>query len=236
MRASHRWFSVVLVVLLGLLGPPAVAAASDDGLREVVKRDVAVSNRLNAAEKRLRAPSSKSFPAYIRFLRRVTNHYARIERSVDGLRRSYRAQTPQTSDAARGRTLVLRAHGDLSAAAHGTVVAFRRGIRGMTNARSERTYRTAYRRMIRGLNAQNPRFRRGNSRRDRGQKLIRRAPPARVADGARAGDPSGADGRDPDAEHPRPVAHADPGAAAPGAPAGLRAARGLSRRGPSRPA
>ncbi|WP_026909444.1 hypothetical protein [Patulibacter minatonensis] len=176
MRASHRWFSVVLVVLLGLLGPPAVAAASDDGLREVVKRDVAVSNRLNAAEKRLRAPSSKSFPAYIRFLRRVTNHYARIERSVDGLRRSYRAQTPQTSDAARGRTLVLRAHGDLSAAAHGTVVAFRRGIRGMTNARSERTYRTAYRRMIRGLNAQNPRFRRGNSRRDRGQKLIRRAP------------------------------------------------------------
>ncbi|MEV4419156.1 hypothetical protein AB0L40_04175 [Patulibacter sp. NPDC049589] len=176
MRASRGWSLLVLVAILGVLGPPASASASDAGLRAVVKRDIAAEKRLDAAGRRVRAPSSKSFPAYIRFLRRYANHSARIERSVDGLHRRYRAQAPETADAARGRTLLLRGHRDVSNGAHETAVAVRRGIREMSRARSDGPYRRAYRRMVRVVNAQDARFRRGNSRIVRGRKLIRLAP------------------------------------------------------------
>jgi hypothetical protein len=87
MRASRGWPLLVLIGVLGLLGPPATASADDAGLRAVVTQDVAAEKRLGAAERRLRAPSSRSFAAYVRYVRRVATYYVRVERTVEGLRR-----------------------------------------------------------------------------------------------------------------------------------------------------
>ncbi|MDO9408736.1 hypothetical protein [Patulibacter sp.] len=175
-RASRPWSLLVLIALAGLLGPPAVASASDAGLQAVVKRDLAVQKRLNAVGTRLKAPSSRSFDAYVRYLRRSANHQSRISRNVLALRRRYRAQQPQTTQAKRGRLLALRGHRDLANASGTSAGVLRRGIEEMTNAPTEGTYRAAGRRMLRLLKAQDRRYDRGNRRVSRGRTLILNAP------------------------------------------------------------
>lgn len=175
-RVSRPWSLLVLIALLGLVGPPATASASDAGLRGVVRTDQATDKRLVAAGNRLGKPSSRSFEAYARFVRRVANYYAKNDRAADAMRRRYTAQQPQTAAARRGRLLAIRGHRDVGNASSGTAAAYRRGIARMAQARSEGAYQRAFRRMVRGAKAQGTRFRRGNSRVLRGRKLILTAP------------------------------------------------------------
>lgn len=175
-RASRPWSLLILIALAGLLGPPATASASDAGLQRVAKRDLAVQKRLDAAGRRLKAPSSRSFAAYVRFLRRSANYETRTARNALLLRRRYVAQRPQTSQAKRGRLLVLRGHRDLARASGTSAGAIRRGIDEMTNAPTEGGYRAAARRMLRVLKAQNPRYARAYSRLNRGRTKILNAP------------------------------------------------------------
>lgn len=209
MRASRGWPLLVLVLVVGLLGPPASASASDAGLRAVVHRDVAVEKQLGAASKRLRAPSSKSFQAYVRFLRRVANHSSRVSRNVVALRRRYRAQRPETADATRGRALLLLGHRDIANAAHADAGTIHLGIRRMSHARTEGSYRRAYRRIIRGLKQQDRRYGRGGSRITRGRKLVLGAP----APSAPAPTPA-----TPTTPAPTPAPAPAPAAPAPSAP------------------
>jgi hypothetical protein len=213
MRASRGPTVLVVLVLLGLLGPPASASARDAGLRAVVARDVAAEKRLDAAGRRLRPPSSKTYAAYVRFLRRIAIHSSRVDRTVTGVRRSYRAQRPQTAEAARGRTLLLRGHRDIASASHADAGTIHLGIRQMSRARTEGAYRRAYRRMLRGLERQEARYRRGGSRIVRGRRLIRNAPAPPPAATPTVPAPPG-----PGPALPAPPA-AEPAAPAPSSPA-----------------
>lgn len=176
MRASRSLPLLLLIALTGLFGPPAVASASDAGLQAVVKRDLAVEKRLDKAGRRLKAPSSRSFAAYVRYLRRSANYQSRVSRNALTIRRRYAAQRPQTTEAKRGRLLVLRGHRDLANASGTSAGALRRGIDEMTNATTEGAYRQAGRRMIRTLKAQDGRYRRASTRLVRGRTLIVNAP------------------------------------------------------------
>lgn len=210
MRASRGWSLLVLVLALALLGPPGSASASDAGLRAVVQQDLAADKRLVAAGRKVSAPSSRTFAAYVRYLRRVTNYCTRLQRTVDRLYRRYEAQAPETAEAASGRTLALRGHRDLRSGARVSAAGLRRGIRQITQARTEGAYRRANRRMARVLEVQDKRLKRGDSRVRRGRKLIQTAPAPSA--------PAPAPGAPAPAPAPAPPAPAPPAPLLPGLP------------------
>lgn len=119
MRRVHRpWPLLVLIALAGLLGPPAVASASDAGLRTLVSEQRALEKQQETRAKATvaaiedRVGSATSGAQAGRRAAQVCRSIARQSRRVRigyaGYLARFQAEAPETNEATVGRTLMIR--------------------------------------------------------------------------------------------------------------------------------
>jgi hypothetical protein len=183
-RASRPWPLLVLIALAGLFGPPAVASASDTGLRTLVSEQRAEEKRLEAAfetaTESARIGESVGTAQIARrvalALRRLANQADRARRSYDRYRGRFAAEAPETNEATVGRTLVLRGLRDGSVALRRYERIARRYAAKARRVRTAEGFERLSVRVDRANAAQARLSERSEKRLKRGRTLIRTAP------------------------------------------------------------
>ncbi|WP_026910750.1 hypothetical protein [Patulibacter minatonensis] len=172
MRRASRPSVLLLVVLAGLLGAPAMASASDVGLRALVVEETAAEKRSDAAAERIPEPKKGSNRSLATYLDRYARHFASVERTVDGFRRRYAAEAPETPAVLAAREQVLLGLRDISNGAHGFAVAARRAAARYRKVRTDAGADSVARRFDRDLKTPTKTLKRGNQRDAKGRKAI----------------------------------------------------------------
>lgn len=185
-RTSRPWSLVVLLALLALLGPPAVASASDAGLKALVTQQRAdektFEQRVETAAAALPAGLESARTA-AQAARRVAASLDRLARLVRAVRRSYAsygprfaAEAPETNESTVGRTLMIRGLRDGVAGARTLERDVRRAASAFRKVRTYPGLGRVSRRLERELGGSNPAGDRSEKRLKRGRTLIRTAP------------------------------------------------------------
>lgn len=178
MRRASRPSILGLLVLLGLLGGPAAASASDAGLRALVVRETAAEAKSDKEMKAIPEPRAGSIPGLITYLDRYARYFSRLERTIDGFRRSYAHEGPETPATDAARTQILLGLRDISDGAHGFALASKRAAARYRKVSTDAGARSIARRFNRDLKAPTKTLKRGNQRDATGRKAIADAVPA----------------------------------------------------------
>lgn len=186
MRRVHRpWPLLVLVALLGLLGPPATASASDAGLRALVTEQRAAEKRQEAAIERSATSTTRGITASTslaqvrrrtaRALQTIERHCRRFRRETDAFRARFEAEAPETNEATVGRTLVVRGLRDAATSFRRTERATNRAVARIRRSRTADGFVRISERFQRELE-RDAAAERSEKRLKRGRTLIRTAP------------------------------------------------------------
>jgi hypothetical protein len=181
MRRASSLPVLLLIALAGLAGAPAVASASDVGLRALVVEETASEKQLDAEAAKIPEPKKGSIRGLITYLDRQARHFRKMERTVDGFRRRYAAEAPETPATLAAREQVLVGLRDVSNGAHGFAVASARAAARYRKARTDAGVDSVSRRFSRDLKTPTKTLKRGNQRDSKGRKAILENTPVSAA-------------------------------------------------------
>ncbi|WP_320670524.1 hypothetical protein [Patulibacter defluvii] len=167
---------VAALLLIGGVGA-APAAASDEGLRQLVKRADRIGDRFEKRITILARRKATSRAAGVRTMRTMQATVRDTRQRYRGERRKAVAELPETAQATEGRVLLLAGLKGLSQSLdrlHGTIDRYLVAVR---RAGDRDVSRRALRRFQRNLDATERTMKRAGRQMERASKLIRAAPP-----------------------------------------------------------